>query len=47
MIAAYAFGITIGQDELDASPHIVAAQGADDTGVTICINSVRATRHAR
>ena len=41
MIAAYAFGITIGQDELDASPHIVAAQGPDDTGVTICINSVR------
>ena len=39
MIAAYAIGITIA----DADPHIVAAEGADDTGVTICYNSVRDT----
>lgn len=37
MIAAYAFGITIA----DTARHILPAQGADDTGVTICYNSVR------
>ena len=41
MIAAYAIGIPITQGELDANPHIVPASGADDTGVTICYNSVR------
>lgn len=39
MIAAYAIGITIDEED----PHIVAAKGADDTGVTICYNSVRDT----
>lgn len=39
MIAAYAIGITITDDD----PHIVAAKRADDTGVTICYNSVRDT----
>ena len=39
MIAAYAIGITISEKH----PHIVAAKGADDTGVTICYNSVRDT----
>ena len=39
MIAAYAFGITIP----DTARHIQPAQGADDTGVTICYNSVRDT----
>jgi hypothetical protein len=39
MIAAYAIGITIP----GADSHIVAAKGADDTGVTICYNSVRDT----
>lgn len=37
MIAAYAIGITIPE----TGPHIVPAKGADDTGVTICYNSVR------
>ena len=37
LIAAYAIGITI----TDRHPHIVPARGADDTGVTICYNSVR------
>lgn len=41
MIAAYAIGITISQDELDACPHIVPARGDGDTGVTICYNSVQ------
>ena len=39
MIAAYAIGTTI----LESHPHIVAAKRADDTGVTICYNSVRDT----
>ena len=39
LIAAYAIGITIP----DSGRHIVAAKGADDTGVTICYNSVRDT----
>lgn len=39
MIAAYAIGITIP----DTGRHIVAAKRADDTGVTICYNSVRDT----
>ena len=37
MIAAYAIGITI----RESHPHIVPAKGADDTGVTICYNSVK------
>ena len=40
MVAAYAIGITIPAAD---HPHIVAAKGADDTGVTICYNSVRDT----
>lgn len=39
MIAAYAIGITMDGTER----HVVAATGADDTGVTICYNSVRDT----
>ena len=39
MIAAYAIGINI----TETHPHIVPAKGADDTGVTICYNSVRDT----
>jgi len=41
MIAAYAIGVTISQETLDACPRIVPAQSADDTGVTVCYNSVR------
>ena len=41
MIAAYAIGITISQQQLKDCPRIVAARGADDTGVTISYNSVR------
>ena len=37
MIAAYALGVTI----TEKHPRIVPATGADDTGVTICYNSVR------
>ena len=39
LIAAYAIGIAIHE----TAPHIVPAKRADDTGVTICYNSVRDT----
>lgn len=41
MIAAYAIGCEITPDILKNNHRIIAAQGADDTGVTICYNSVR------
>ena len=41
MIAAYVIGANIPQTLLDSCPRIVPASGADDTGVTICYNSVR------
>ena len=41
MIAAYVIGANIPQALLDTCPRIVPASGADDTGVTICYNSVR------
>jgi len=50
MIAAYAIGVTITSDDIKHNGNIVPAQGADDTGVTICYNSVRdpscPSRHA-
>ena len=39
MIAAYAIGIPV----CESHPHIISAMRADDTGVTICYNSVRDT----
>ena len=41
MIAAYAIGFRITQDDLDRYPRIKPAQRATDLGVTICYNSVR------
>ena len=41
MVAAYAIGTTITQQMVDECPRMKPAQGADDTGVTICYNSVR------
>jgi hypothetical protein len=41
MVAAYIIGASIPQETLDEYPNIVAATGPDDTGVTICYNSVR------
>ena len=41
MIAAYAIGFRITQDDLNRYPRIKPAQGATDIGVTICYNSVR------
>lgn len=41
MIAAYAIGIAVTDSDLATTPHIRPARAADDTGVTICYNSVR------
>mgnify|MGYP002854326795 CR=1 FL=1 len=41
MVAAYVIGYKVTQHDLDSFPHIRPAQGATDTGVTICFNSVR------
>ena len=43
MVAAYLIGVSIPQDIVDENPYrIKPVRGADDTGVTICYNSVRA-----
>ena len=41
MVAAYIIGVPITQQMLDECPRICPAQREDDTGVTICYNSVR------
>ena len=41
MVVAYAIGTTITQEMMDECPKLRAAQGAEDTGVTICYNSVK------
>ncbi len=38
MVAAYAIGYFVTQDELDANPHMKFAESADDTGVIISWN---------
>lgn len=41
MVAAYVIGWKITEGDLEEAPAIHPAQGPDDTGVTICYNSVR------
>lgn len=41
MIAAYVLGWKITREELEKYPVILPAQRSDDTGVTVCYNSVR------
>ncbi|MCR5130486.1 MAG: DUF3089 domain-containing protein [Prevotella sp.] len=41
MVAAYVIGASVSEEMAENCPRIVAAQGAEDTGVTICYNSVR------
>ena len=41
LVAAYAIGYKVTQEDLDQCRHIRPALGATDTGVTICFNSVR------
>ena len=40
MVAAYVLGWKITEDEVERYASIIPASGADDTGVTICYNSV-------
>ena len=44
MVAAYVVGYRVTQEDLDSCPLIRPAQGATDTGVTICFNSVRSPK---
>lgn len=46
LVAAYVLGWKITPEDLAASSAIRPAQGADDTGVTICYNSVDSPEHA-
>ena len=46
LVAAYVLGWKITPEDLAASTAIRPAQGADDTGVTICYNSVDSPDHA-
>ena len=41
MVAAYVLGWKITESEMEEYSSIIPASGADDTGVTICYNSVR------
>ena len=46
LVAAYVLGWKITPEDLAASSAIRPARGADDTGVTICYNSVDSPEHA-
>lgn len=41
MVAAYVIGYRVTRQDMEACPYIRPAQGADDTGVTVCFNSVQ------
>ncbi|MBO7417601.1 MAG: DUF3089 domain-containing protein [Bacteroidaceae bacterium] len=41
MVATYLVGIRVSETDMQSNPHIRPAKGADDTGVTICYNSMR------
>jgi hypothetical protein len=41
LAAAYVLGYKVTEQDMAESSHIVPAQGADDTGVTICYNTVK------
>ncbi len=47
MIAAYVLGYKVTPDDAEAAPWIKAATGADDTGVTICYNSVSDVKYVK
>ena len=46
MVAAYVIGWKITAEDLASAPAIQPAQGPDDTGVTVCYNSVDAPENA-
>lgn len=47
LIAAYVLGYKVTPDDVAAAPWIKAAQDADDTGVTICYNSVSDVKYVK
>ena len=47
LVAAYILGYKVTPDDVKTAPWIKAAQGADDTGVTICYNSVSDVKYVK
>ena len=47
MVAAYVLGYKVTPDDLAAAPWIKGAKGADDTGVTVCYNSVSGVEYVK
>jgi len=47
LVAAYILGYKVTPDDVKTAPWIKAAQGADDTGVTICYNSVSDVKYIK
>ena len=47
LIAAYVLGYKVTPDDVASAPWIKPAQGADDTGVTICYNSVSDVKYVK
>lgn len=47
LVAAYVLGYKVTPDDVKAAPWIKAAQGADDTGVTVCYNSVSDVKYVK
>ena len=45
LAAAYVLGYKVTDEDMASCPHIRAAQGADDTGVTICYNTVKGVEY--
>lgn len=45
LAGAYVMGYKVTEEDMKATPHIKAAQGADDIGVTICYNTVKDVKY--
>lgn len=47
LVAAYVLGYKVTSEDVVTAPWITAAKGADDTGVTICYNSVSDVKYVK
>lgn len=47
LVAAYVLGYKVTPEDVERAPWIKPAQGADDTGVTVCYNSVSDVRYVK
>ena len=47
LAAAYVLGYKVTDEDLATCPHIHAAEGPDDTGVTICYNTVKDVKYIK